>query len=345
MHRRLQHDAVLRRADVDAAQLILGGDLALDELADLVVGLAQILGDLADHVLVDLDDLQLGLGDLAPRLRPRGDVLRALARQPGKVALQHRQARDLDQALLVELADADQFLLDQRDFLVLGLLLRGEAGDLFVELRDALAQLRFLSGAPKHPDFEQLGFARHDVANIGIGGLIGQLWGELDLVEAALFGLQPRRARPQSVQRLDDDGEARLDHGLVETHHDIAGLDDIAVAHPDLADHAAGRVLHLLDVGIDHHRTRRDQRARNLHRRGPAAEPAGQNQHQRKPDDQMRAYRTARAFQLGGHDFFAAPASDTILIGGGDGTRCSTWPSTVSFGPNACMRPSFSTSN
>src|SRR5207302_11473396 len=133
--------------------------------------------------------------------------------------------------------------------------------------------------------------------------------------------------------------------GLAVTPHVSAGLDAIAVAHPDLADHAAGRMLHLLDVGIDHHRTRRDQRARNLHRRGPAAEPAGEHQHQRKPDDQMRAYRTARAFQLGGHDFFAAPASDTILIGGGDGTRCSTWPSTLSFGPNACMRPSFSTSN
>src|SRR5439155_21442797 len=69
VHRRLQHDAVLRRADVDAAELILGGDLALDELADLVVGLAQILGYLADHVLVDLDDLQFGFGDLALGLR------------------------------------------------------------------------------------------------------------------------------------------------------------------------------------------------------------------------------------------------------------------------------------
>ena len=33
----------------------------------------------------------------------------------------------------------------------------------------------------------------------------------------------------------------------------------------------------------------------------------------------------------------------TILIGVGGATRCSTCPSTVSFGPNACMRPSFST--
>ena len=278
------------------------------------------------------------------RLRPRGDVLRALARQPGEIALQHRQARDLDQALLVELADADQLLLDQRDFLFLGLFLRGEAGDFLVELRHPLAQLRFLPGASEHANLEQFGFARDEIADVGIVGAIGQHRRKPDLVEAALLRLQPRRARPQSVQRLDDDGKARLDHGLVEPHHDVAGLDDIAVAHPDLADHAAGRVLHLLDVGIDHHRPRRDQRTRNLYRRGPAAESAGQHQHQRKADDEMPAYRAVRALQLCGHDFFA-PASDTILIGVGGATRCSTWPSTVSFGPNACMRPSFSTSN
>ncbi len=114
--------AVLRRADVDPPQLVFGGDLALDEFADLVVGLAQILGDVADHVLVDLDDLQLGLGDLALGLRARGDELRALAVEPGGVALQRGQPRHLHQVLVVELANADQFLLDQRDFLVLGLL-------------------------------------------------------------------------------------------------------------------------------------------------------------------------------------------------------------------------------
>ena len=37
----LEHHAVLRRADVDALELVLGGDLALDELADLAVDLAQ----------------------------------------------------------------------------------------------------------------------------------------------------------------------------------------------------------------------------------------------------------------------------------------------------------------
>ena len=64
----LMDDAVLRRADVDALELVLRGDLALDELADLAVDLAQFLGDLAAQFLIDLNDLEFDLGDLAARL-------------------------------------------------------------------------------------------------------------------------------------------------------------------------------------------------------------------------------------------------------------------------------------
>ena len=124
-------------------------------------------------------------------------------------------------------------------------------------------------------------------------------------------------------------------------------LTSVAVAHADFTDHAAGRVLYLLDVGIDDHRSGRDQRAGDRHRRGPAAEAAGQHQDDDKAYDQMQPDRAARAAHfvlhvLTSHDL--PPASETILIGGGGpGTRCSTCPSTCSFGPNACMRPSFST--
>ena len=65
MHRRLEHHAVLRRADVGALELVLRRHLALDEFADLAVDLAQFLGDVAAEILVDLENLQLGLGDLA----------------------------------------------------------------------------------------------------------------------------------------------------------------------------------------------------------------------------------------------------------------------------------------
>ena len=68
-------------ADIDALQLVLCGDLALDELADLRVDLARFLGHLAAQVAVDLDDLQLGLGDLAADLRRLRNQLRAFTFQ------------------------------------------------------------------------------------------------------------------------------------------------------------------------------------------------------------------------------------------------------------------------
>src|SRR6266446_9834651 len=205
MDRRLQHHAILRRADVDATQLVFGRDLALDEFTDLVVGLAQVLGDFADHILVDLNDLQFGLGYLALGLRPRCNVLRPLACEPGRVALQHRQTRNLNQVLFVELANADQFLLHQRNFLVFRLFLRRQAGDLLVQLRDPLAQLRLLSGPSIDTNLEQLGFARDDRLDIGVIGTREQHLRKYDVVEAPLFGLQPRGPRPQPVEVFGDD--------------------------------------------------------------------------------------------------------------------------------------------
>ena len=45
--------------------------------------------------------------------------------------------------------------------LCLGFLLRGEAADLFLELVDALAQLRFLAGARGAAQIEQLALIGH----------------------------------------------------------------------------------------------------------------------------------------------------------------------------------------
>jgi hypothetical protein len=47
VRRRLEHDAVLRRADIGALELILRGHLAFNVFADLAVDLAHLLGDVA----------------------------------------------------------------------------------------------------------------------------------------------------------------------------------------------------------------------------------------------------------------------------------------------------------
>ena len=60
---------------------------------------------------------------------------------------------------------------------------------------------------------------------------------------------------------MDDDREVGAGLGVVEPDDDVAGLHLIAVAHLQLGDDAAGRVLHLLDVGVDDELALRDHRA------------------------------------------------------------------------------------
>ena len=126
------HHAALRRADVDALELVFGGDFLLDEFGGLAANVGEVLADLGAHVLVDLQDLDLGLGDLALGLRDRGDKLSALAFEARLLALQRGDAGELDELLAPQLADALQLLLDPLDLLVLGGDLRDEAADFFL---------------------------------------------------------------------------------------------------------------------------------------------------------------------------------------------------------------------
>src|SRR6185503_11934677 len=96
---------------------------------------------------------------------------------------------------------------------------------------------------------------------------------------AVALGDQPRFAGGQFVKALDDDGQVGARHRVVKLDENIAGFDAIAVLHVELSDHAAGRVLYFLDVGIDDDGALRDQRAGDLGSRGPATDAESQNQH------------------------------------------------------------------
>ena len=63
----LVDEAVLRRHEVDAPKLIFRRHPALDQLGDLSAHLGDFLAHIGLPVLLDLDDLQLGLGNLAAR--------------------------------------------------------------------------------------------------------------------------------------------------------------------------------------------------------------------------------------------------------------------------------------
>ena len=167
MHVGLEHHAVLRRADVDALELILGGDLAFDEFADLAVDFARLLGHFAAQIAVDLDDLQFGFGDLAGGLGGLRDQLPRFALQPRRRALELGQLGERDKLLLPQIVDAVLFAVDQLGFLFLGIALRLEAADLFLELLDPLAKLRLLADARVAAQLEQLALAIEDEATSG----------------------------------------------------------------------------------------------------------------------------------------------------------------------------------
>ena len=64
------YDQNLRQSKGDSQpELVLGRDFPLDEFADLAVDFPRLLGDFAAQVAIDLNDLQLRLGNLAGGLR------------------------------------------------------------------------------------------------------------------------------------------------------------------------------------------------------------------------------------------------------------------------------------
>ena len=93
VHGELVDEAVLRRADVDALELVLGRDLALDQFGRSWPRISRSSSPTSRaQILVDLQDLQLGLGDACPS--PAAIVaieLAALALEPRRLALQRGQ--------------------------------------------------------------------------------------------------------------------------------------------------------------------------------------------------------------------------------------------------------------
>src|SRR5829696_6361284 len=116
----------------NALELVLGRDLALNELGGLATDLGQLLADLGLQILVDLQDLQLGFRDLAPGLSDGGDERTALAFETRGVALERRHALELHEVLAPQIADAFELLGDQLDLPLLRLDLIAEAVDLLL---------------------------------------------------------------------------------------------------------------------------------------------------------------------------------------------------------------------
>src|SRR5262252_2477392 len=257
VHVQLMHDAALRGTNIDAHELVLGGDLALDQLGHLALDLAQLLRDLASQLLIDLDDLELGLGDLGASLRDRGSELAMLSLDPHRFAFELGQTRDRDEPLRPQKSHTFQLAADQLDLALLGVGLLGEALDFLPELRDPLPELRLLAGTGGFAQLEQFLLALHDAADVGMVRTRDQLLRKAELAVIIAFGFQAGLARHQLVDAFDDDGEVRTRDRRVEAHDHVAGVHPHPVPYTQLADNAAGRMLDLLDVRIDDEVARR----------------------------------------------------------------------------------------
>ena len=160
---------------------------------------------------------------------------------------------ELHEVLVVELADPVQFLLDQRDFLVLRRL-PAPSGRRFPRstARSARAIAPFVRRLPLARTSNSLVSLAMTACDVGIVGAIEQQPGKCDLVDAPRSA-SSRAARAHSPSRVLVT-IARFALVTVSSSRTTTwpALTTIAIARQHFADHAAGRMLHFLDVGFDH---------------------------------------------------------------------------------------------
>src|SRR5262249_4106791 len=337
VHVQLMHHSALRCPNVDAHELVFGGDLAFHQLGPLALDLAQLLGYLASEILIDLGDLELGHRDLGSRLRHRRRELAVLALDPHRFALELGQTHDGDEVLFPQISDSLELAADQLRLPLLGLGLLYQALDFLPELPDPLVELRLLAGARGLAQVEQLPLAVDDTAAVGIADAGGQLVGKPRLAFVVALGLQAVVAGRKFVDALDDDGEVRARHRRVEADDHVAGVPPRSVSDAKLADAPAGRVLDLLYIGIDDHVAGRHHGAGQLRHGSPSTEAACDENPDRHRRKDMASDRTTRAVACRTHGFTSPSAGFTERKWGL--ARSSTFCSTSSFGPNVCARP------
>src|SRR6201999_2928596 len=108
-------------------------------------------------------------GDLAARLRDRGNKLCAFAADACSLSLKSGQTAHRNQFLIPKVGHASKLALNQLDLLSLGFLLRLQTRNFLLELNNTLLKLLFLSGTCRLPHGEQTMLAVHDLHDKGFG--------------------------------------------------------------------------------------------------------------------------------------------------------------------------------
>ncbi len=261
--RELMDRAGARRTQFDTLEVVVGGNAPFGQLGDLALDLAQFLLGLGPQVLIDTRDLQFDLGDLALGLRDLRGQLTFLTGEADGLTFEPVQPHDRGQSLFVELPDPLQFFGDDLRLACVCVELRAKTENFVLELGDPLGELRALAFARRTPRIEQPAFGGDDPLRLGIVRPAGEICRNLQCVASVALGFEAPLATEKLIELAGDHLEIGARDGLVETDEQVALRNLVAFAHQDLADNAAGRMLHFLDVAIDDELARSDHRVRH----------------------------------------------------------------------------------
>ena len=206
------------------------------------------------------------------------------------------EAGDGDEILLVELGDADELLGDQLDLALLCLPAAPSGrGSPRWSARSARATASAGRCARCVRDSNSFCSPAIAVATDASSRPLRQLRRKHDDIGVVALGQQARLAAPCSSSSWERTTPSVALVTVSSSRSTIwPASTSLALLDQDLPDHAAGRVLHLLDVRFDHDGAGRDHRAGQLGGRRPAADAADEQHGDRQSHEIELADRAAR---------------------------------------------------
>src|SRR5260370_15855629 len=178
------------------------------------------------------------------------------------------------------------------------------------------------------------------MGDLGVARRREHLVGKLEARLAHTLAVRPRFAAARLVQSLLDVRQVRPGDGIVEPHYDVSGADAIAVVDAELADDAAGQVLDLLDVRIDHDGSDGDHGSGKLRGRCPSADTARKQRDDGDAGEEVASNRAARSRGIILHrSILRHPELPSRTAAAGPAPRAPSLPRTPSLGPRPARRP------
>ena len=259
------------------------------DFVQLHIDLAQLVGHILIHPGRDAGHLQPGLTDRFPRLGDLGPEGPQLTVQLGGGPLQRPHPGQGGEALFGEAPHTRQLLLDQALLLDIGDDLALIAGDLLIQLGDALAQHTGLGGSTGSARAELLLLDAQGLAGqpLVLNRQVGELGGAWNTAEFVAFGDQPGPLGDQGEVLAGGAAFDGLELAAGQLQQDLAAAHRIALSHQQGAHNPALAMLHGLAIARNGDLALGIGTGIEGGQRGPTEEDHKEQDNDRAPDDQL----------------------------------------------------------